>query len=107
MRSMPESCTSPSTLNSVPAGRSTSTTVPRAWRTSRCSAIVPRRRPQARRGGAGGGPGGGGGGPGARAGGEDRAVEHAVVGVGGADVGAAAERTRDGDDRLPRLAVED
>ena len=41
-----------------------------------------------------------------RAGGQDRHVEHAVGRIGGADRGAAAERAGDGDDHLPRLAVE-
>ena len=97
MRCIPSSSrTSPSTLNSVPGGRSTSITWPRAWHTLRCSAIVPRRRPHARRARAE-----------ARAGGQHGGVEHPVVGIGGADLGAAAEVAGDRDDRLPGLARED
>ncbi len=42
-----------------------------------------------------------------RPGRDDHDVELAVIGVGGADPGAAAERAGAGDDHLPRLAVVD
>ena len=83
-------------MNSVPGGRSTSITWPRAWHTSRCSAIVPRRRPHARRASAE-----------ARARGQHGDVEHPVLRVGGADLRAAAEGAGDRHDRLPGLTGED
>ena len=45
--------------------------------------------------------------PDAGAGRQHRDVEHAVLGIGGADARATAERACRGDDHLPRVAVED